>query len=149
MNLAEAVGLEHVGENRGVKVAQMRGRKAALPHAVEGTMETEPTENAREPEENAPAARKGQNQKAARDKPLEASVGGLTRRWQVLEDVVKRDDFIKLPGREILREEAGYDAQSRRASLVRDRRIRFEAGGGIPSTGGGLEEPTVGAADVQ
>lgn len=66
MDLAKAMRPEHAGESDGVEVRQVRRRKATLPHAVKGSMETEAAEEPREPEKHALAVWKYQNEVASR-----------------------------------------------------------------------------------
>ena len=149
MHFAKAMRLEQAGEGDRMEVREVRRGKAALPHAVERSVETEAAKQPRKPEENALAVWQDQNQVASGREALEARRGGFTWRRKVFEDVMKADDVENLPIRKVLRKETRYDRKSVEPRLSCDSWIRFQADGAIASVRSGLQEPPVSAADVQ
>jgi hypothetical protein len=119
MDFAKASRLEQAVQRSRVKVGQVRRRKTALPQAVQGAVETNAAEEARESEEGALAAGKDQHEEPSGRQPLEARRGRLSWRRKMLEDVVKRDDVeYRILGQVFRKEPDITECPSRLASAA-------------------------------
>ena len=141
--------MKQARETGWVKVRQVRRRKAALPQAVEWTVEAEAAEQPREAEEDAPAAGKDENEVASGREVLETGCGGVSWRRKMLEDVVKTNDIEDSLVGKVLRKEAGDDRESVLPRLSCDSRIGFQADSGIAAAGGSVQKPPMRTADVE